>query len=103
MLYKYMAIYICIQSVYNVPVECQRNHRPRSNVKASENLTAHLLITHEFYNRMSLRLQGLMRNLGTAVSGDEKLFYFTENSCYIMMVPSNPLESVRGCISRLQK
>ena len=31
-----------------------------------------------------------MRNLGTAVSGDEKLFYFTGNSSSVMMVPFKP-------------
>ena len=40
---------------------------------------------------MSLHFQGLMRNLGTVVSGDKKLFYFfTRNSFYIMMVPFKP-------------
>ena len=50
----------------------------------------HFLVTHGFYERMSERFQGLLRTVGSSVSGDEKLFHFTGNSCYIMLVPSKP-------------
>ena len=32
----------------------------------------------------------LLRNLGSSVNGDERLFYFTEKSCYIRLVPPKP-------------
>ena len=36
-----------------------------------------------------IRMHGLL-NLGSPVSGDEKLFRSTGNSCYIKLVPSKP-------------
>ena len=114
MLYKYFAVYIPIQGIYKVPVLCQRNGRPlRSSIdearnyfrsiypddpppcgKVLERLFTHILISRKFYERLSTRFQGLMRSLGSSVSGDEKLFHFTGNSCHIMLVPSK----VFGCM-----
>ena len=86
MLYKYFAIYIRIQGIYKVPVLCQRNGRPlRLSIdearnyfrsiypddpspcgKVLERLFTHFLISHEFYERLSTRFQGLMRSLGSS-------------------------------------
>ena len=96
MLYKYLAIYIRIQGLCNVPVECRRSQRPLRtsidearkhfqlmhpddsppNNKVLEKLFTHFLISHEFFGRMSTLFQGLLLNLGSSVSGDEKLFHF---------------------------
>ena len=48
------------------------------NARASEKFFSHFFITHDLYERMSNLFQGLLRNLGTLVSGDEKLFYLQE-------------------------
>ena len=60
--------------------------------KVLERLFTHFLISHELYERLSTRFQGLlvMRSLGSSVSGEEKLFYFIRNSCHFMLVPSKP-------------
>ena len=109
-LYKYFAVYVQIQGMYNVPAQCRQNRRPLRtdieeahqhfatiypddlppNTKTLEKLFPYILITHEFFDRMSTRFQGLLRNLGSTVSGDEKLFKFTGNSCYIKLVSSKP-------------
>ena len=49
-----------------------------------------ILISHEFYENLSICFQGLLRNLGSSVSGDKKHFHITGNSCYIKFVPSKP-------------
>ena len=94
MLYKYLAIYTRIQGLYNVPVECRRSQRPLRksidaarkyfqlmhpdnrppNNKVLEKLFTHFLISLKIFGRLSTLFQGLLRNLGSSVSGDEKLF-----------------------------
>ena len=60
------------------------------NARVLDKLFSHVLISHELFERMSKLFQGLLRNLGTSVSGDEKLFHCTGDSCHIMVVPSKP-------------
>ena len=96
--------------MYDVPVQCRSHCSPLvssieeariyfrelypndypCNTKAMGKLFSHFLISHGFYENLSICFRGLLRNLGSSVSGDEKLFHFTGNSCYIKFVPSKP-------------
>ena len=58
------------------------------NARVLDKLFAHFMISHELFEGMSNFFQELLRNLGTSVSGDEKLYHFTGNFCHIMVVPS---------------
>ena len=107
-IYKYIAIYIRIQGMCNVPVQCRQHCRPlRTDIHEARKYFLSMfpddqppnarvlnkLFAHELFERMSKLFQGLLRNLGTSVSGDEKLFHFTGNSCHIMVVPSKALSN----------
>ena len=100
MLYKYFAIYIriqgpCCDSV-RVYIDEAQNYfcsihpnDPPPCGKVLERLFIHFLVSREFYERLSTRFLCLiMRSLGSSVSDDEKLFYFTGNSsCWFLRSP----------------
>ena len=79
--------------MYNVPIQCRQHSGPLKtdidearkyfianvddqphNARVLDKLFAHFLISHELFKRMSKLFQGLLRNLGTSVSGNEKQF-----------------------------
>ena len=62
---------------------------PLPNNMVLEKLFTNFLISHEFFGRMSTLFQGLLRNLGSSVSGDKELFHFLAIPD-IMRVPSKP-------------
>ena len=118
MLYKYLAVYIRIRGMYNVPVQCRRDSRPlRTDIdeaqrhflvqhpddappyaRALEKLFTHFLITHGFYERMSDLFKELLRNLGTSVRGDEKVSILQEILVMLCLFLQYPLEMASGCI-----
>jgi hypothetical protein len=53
-------------------------------------LLGRFLISHEYFDILSLNFQSIIRELGEYVAGDEKLDYFTGNSGDIRKVPNKP-------------
>jgi hypothetical protein len=63
-------------------------------------LLGRFLISHEYFDILSLNFQSIIRELGEYVAGDEKLDYFTGNSGDIRKVPTNKLrKSAYGTMS----
>jgi hypothetical protein len=106
MLYKMLAVYCRIQGQNKVPTNSKANERPLRDsivealghfnkfypnspgpgVKVIENLFAHFLFDHEWFEALSINCQSIIRSLGSSVAGDEKLFHFTGNSAYIILL-----------------
>ena len=66
---------------------------PRSlspNSKIVQKLLTCFLISADHYELLFNNFQGLVRTLGEAVSGDEKLLHFTGNSGLIIVVKAKP-------------
>ena len=73
MLYKYLAVYIRIQGMYDVPVQC-RSH--------CSSLVSSIEEARKFFRKCIL----MITHVNTKTMG--KLF--TGSSCYIKLVPSKP-------------
>lgn len=109
-IYAYLAIYIRIQGLQEVPKENQKNTNaqreafkkaklyfetkfpeiPKVSLDLIEKLHTHFLITTEEEKTLCNNLLKLVVQLGEYVAGDEKLFHFTGNSGFIRLCPNKP-------------
>ena len=119
MLHKYLAVYIRMQGMYDVPVQCRSHCSPLlssieetrkyfrelnpndypCNTKAMGKLFSHFLISHEFYENP------LVSNV-CAISGLQRvrtISSFTLQDIHVILSLSHPSphESAFGCTSLL--
>ena len=64
--------------------------RPIVPTKSTSENWLHFLFSATYYNDISANFMGIIRSLGEAVAGDEKLLHFTGNSGYILLVNTKP-------------
>ena len=109
-IYQVLAISVRIQGLQNAPSLHKHFRRPleksiaeaskyfdklypRSlspNSKIVQKLLTRFLISADHYELLSNNILSLIRTLGEAVSGDEKLLHFTGNSGLIIVVKAKP-------------